>query len=387
MTALPIPSIPVPETEERGDPAREFLESKGIRAISPPIRATLERDLTGDPFEFYLKNRLGIVPISFKPSALTTGSLYHTYMETRRTIESEIFTTEHGTPSDAIRAEVEHLHDVAVALSDDDGLLPHGQDIENYMKDLEKEASLANAMGRLTDELMPLRSKAYKEMEVLHVEKLCKVRVEGLRNPLAARFDTIVADHQRKECWLEDHKTTSADPKLRAASLPWEFSVRLYRVVGVKSEEALELPYPLVGMRHNIVQKPAIRLRTSKAETWESFIDRYRDWVLSRGEYENLKNQRDLDESHPWLWSWIRWRGELFPPEFLHQIRTLDRACSETPIPELFPRRSCLNAFNNAFSPFLDFYQRPVKDWPQLITGSGKYRIEHRDWDELRDLN
>jgi len=373
--------------DERGPHALDFLKANGINSIEPPIRASDYREGVQDPFYYYLRCRLGIVRNTVRAiGALDTGSLYHTWMAAHRSPSKAPDPSRLQAGDKAVDSEVARLYGAAEEAATESGVLPGGIKLEEYMVDLEKESSLAISMGHLTVELMPLINEAYPEIEVLAVEKLlaADLPTEVGKHPCVCRVDALLVDHRRKECWIEDHKSTGADPRIRASSCSFEFPVRLYRLIVEANAGLLRLPYPLVGFRHNIIQKPGIRQK--QHETREEFLHRYRCWLTSTEEYTNLEAGRRAKNEYPYLCSFLRFYEPTYSHEFLIQLREAYSLATRAPYPDNFPRVSCANHFGNALHDLHPFYAYGPKKWPDLLA-SGQYTAGvFRDYETLKEI-
>lgn len=404
IMAMPSPQLKVrpvaspldtpPEHSERGLAAKNYLDANGITSIRPPVRSTDYLRGHEDPFYYYLTYRLGIhLNTPRKVTAFETGSLFHLWMQVIRTPPN--MRAEPNEPhaalvlraDAAVQAEADRILEEVSKSASDKGILPGGVPLEDFRAELAKEASLAASMGRLCEELLPLRSRSYPQMEVLHIERLLAAdlprQVGG--HFAVGRIDTIVADHQRLECWIEDHKSTSFEPNVRAALATFEFPVRLYRLLVDANKESLKLPYKVVGFRHNIIQKPGIRRK--QKETQEDFIERFRQWLTSTGEYSHLEAERRAKQEFPYLTSMVRFGEPLYPHEFVVQLQEATSLATRMAFPDNFPRFSITGKFGNKPHDLAPFYLHPPKFWPDIIARGDYVHGQHRDWEEAQEVN
>ena len=69
---------PVPLPTDRARSARHYLESEGLVPRIPSIRSSDYSSSLSDPFGYYLRRRLGLIPALSYSEALSRGSYFHT---------------------------------------------------------------------------------------------------------------------------------------------------------------------------------------------------------------------------------------------------------------------------------------------------------------------
>lgn len=410
FTAGSLPPLTPPDLNERGKVAHDWLRAMGFPARPCPIRSGVLSALHRDPFEFYLHTRLGIVPRTWKGDAKLRGSLYHIFMQydrlSRMKERPSDYTGPWPVPSPvmAVNLEVERVLHVAASDLTPSGSLPSGQSFDRFESDLRDRASWAIMLGQFHNEFFPLPP----HIEVLHVERLLTASSSALTSTAACRTDTILADHNTRTCWIEDHKSLSGLPTTRLKSLPFEMGTRLYRAIVEANAKTLSLPYPLVGFVHNLMQVPDIKFcdndrdftlntspfksgprkgtpRNEKVYTgepkWSNYIARCRDWYTASGDYLNLRNEREINPAlRPALQSWMRFDEPVWTEEFLNALRFCDRYCSCAAYPDLFPRTTLPSQYGRDLSPYMPFYETPIKKWPLLLhPQTGSFIIQPRD--------
>ena len=75
---MPPETIPTPLPTDRAKSARQYLESEGLVSRVPSIRSSDYSSALSDPFGYYIRRRLGLIPALSYSEALSRGSYFHT---------------------------------------------------------------------------------------------------------------------------------------------------------------------------------------------------------------------------------------------------------------------------------------------------------------------
>lgn len=397
----------------RGPEAVPFLESMGLHAReSPPISSSCLSASTC-PFFYYLTRRLGLRKRLHRSVALSRGSWFHACMESAdglgvvadglfnrllslRRAELGAECASQGITGDGLRAvlDAEQRHatatrawlEAAMHVPIRPGLTPL-----SYFQDA-KWVSLG------------------REIPVCHQDDM----VPGAT--LVGRLDGLIYNQQTGALWILDYKTCSEPPKVRLSTCPVDFQTRhyLYIVSSLLENGHLSLLLEkhgvpqtarLGGMIHVAFQKPTIDFgmkdrpftldttpfksgprkgqpRNERVYAGEPsyplYLQRCRDWYLSRGEYAHLAPERAASTSDP----------KTGPPvnishtpldaldlstmiEYTSQLTHLRELATRSPVPHHFPRCSDKMNAHGSINPLSPFYLTNPSQWPSICAQEG----------------
>jgi len=264
------PSVkPIPLPKGRGSEVIPFLEANGIFPVEPPIHSSDLRELHIDPFNYYLKRRLGLVKaLSWPGKALNRGSWFHTLFEMAALKPGER----------AMRYEQKILNRLTEleGICDSLGLLAEKR--ANILRIERQDARTAQgwfeeALSLTYPHIETLRNGFLDYINQPHYRTLAseltltyrdEEAVEGF--PLVAIIDKLIYNTKTNTVWIYDPKTVDGDPVERAQCCTNEFQCRHYCWIVralLKSGELQKmfgLPpnATLGGMVHICVHKPAI---------------------------------------------------------------------------------------------------------------------------------
>jgi len=388
---MPPNTIPISLPTTRGSDAVDFLEAHGYMARKPAIRSSAYEEARNCEFSFYLKERLGIQPLTKLNEPLLFGSWFHTGMEclllgyddiatktlvTSRTLESSLELKE------ACRSIPNGLLDGAIA-----GV--------NRIRD---RALICQQEAWATQPLPP-------QYDVIDAEPLLTLEGASLKmrikSPIVVRLDGLLYNKDTNTIWILDVKTTKGSTAARIETCPFEFQTWLYRlvVVSLMRSGALFEAYPRIpknalfgGMMHYVARRPEIRVKQTDLKKGEAYAEaqyqlRVRNWY--RGEGEFLHHKSDFASNPPVLVSMVSWPASHHPlddAEFYFKLTYIDDLCVKPAVPEFFPRASSyIRSFSNfdrdfrtGLSVYAPFYaDNSIPLWPQIIQRG--FRIKWRD--------
>ncbi len=241
----------------------------GLKVIRPTIRSS-GMSMANQCLRKYLyRYRLGLKPRGYD-SALTIGKMFH---------EIRAHLTLGKDEGDAIAPVIDTVSELQDSLRElanpNTCLLPWGQDVNKTIDTINKDFAMARALALWSHQLS--READTTKYEIVGVEKLVEIRYKNLVAPIRVRIDLLLRDKKTKELWILDYKTTSKPARLMAESLSFAIQPRLYRLgIHCWLQQDPEAPKgTLVGTIHDILQKPAIRLR--QGDTFEDYLDRIND--------------------------------------------------------------------------------------------------------------
>lgn len=424
----PTPPAPVPPPPNLIDGAREFLESHGLTAVKPPLRASMYQTAVTDPFRFYLCHRLGIVSPFALSTPLKVGSWFHARAElVPQSVGPELTLEQEQKMAALWEARAVELQQIAAHLALSPMATAHL--VENERKDFDLAmATAAVGFYQLQVPGQPPGTTVHSfirnpNFRVLAAEKRLQFtyRNESIEADTLFTPDLLLFNTHTKTLWAIDYKTCKESPTLRLQTCSVEHQTLLYlHGLAVLLEEGelgrmFDLPpgTTIGGMIHIAFRKPGIRpsgedrdfeleVRTLKAgprrgqevtekkfygePRFENYIKRAAHWLRGDGPYEHERASREQDPSvnistvyfnrldgH----HWSRYHNRM---TYVARLATLD------PVPGYFPDNpSSLRNTGGSLSPYLPFYTEPVGKWPEIIARD--FIIKHRDEDVLESAH
>lgn len=252
-----------------------------------PIRSsalgTLEHDCHR---KFFFRERLGIRPGTESPT-LTEGSAYHECMQNLYL----------GVPPHALQGVLEQWmrkeREQVTSLAGPAGFLPGGKDVRKVLGDMELASYKGLAMAAFTwqrsniPKLLDKRPVWIMPDGKPAVEVLLKVPYRA-GTDIVVRADVITTDLDdkgRRRFWIEDHKTTSMDPMIRAQALSISAQAALYYHALTEWLKANEVEGYVAGICHNVIRKPTIKYcpGTKDKNGVSSYIERVAEWYEENG--------------------------------------------------------------------------------------------------------
>jgi len=206
--------------------------------------------------------------------------------------------------------------------------------------------------------------------QIIEVEKTLVDKDRGIEGTL----DAVIHTTSNDGVWIVDHKTTGGDPADRAACASFDVQSELYRHLWSQEHDA---PF---GVIHNIVRKPAIRLKRN--ETVAEYVER----VLADLDDKAMANP----QRPPILQSYVAFTS---PPldqngELISLLMPLAHEHTRR-VSELSEWPRCGNAYAGCYSqtrlcPYMKLCQASPRRWYELLTNSG---FEKKDPDDDRQTN
>lgn len=207
----------------------------------------------------------------------------------------------------------------------------------------------------------PLESEGSPKAETLAVELTIQQVLPSVYPPmtLIGTIDAAIRAMDTGEVWIVDHKSCSERPSLRAAGLSYDGQTRCYRQLWDSYAATKGLP-PAVGMIHNIMQKPTIRLKKNQS---------YEDYWLEVGKWYEA-GMADKDGEAPMIQSWVRFNEPPLTenPETLAEIAYAAEWAHKVPSLHNFPRcrQQCVDPFKRP-CPYLPLCQKNPVLWADIL--------------------
>lgn len=210
--------------KDHGKTARQFLESEGLIPKVPTIRSSDYGQALSDPFGYYLRRRLGIIPALSYSEAMSRGSYFH--------ILFALYDCGDSTPiySRMCEARTKELSNSCITLS-----IP----LESRERILDRELQ-DQAMAQVWFELFKTHKvfdNATKTCTELLHQTYRKIGAElrlswvDERHPdiqQVAQFDLLLYNKTTNKLWVVDAKTTAAPPLIRLSTCKHEFQTQHY---------------------------------------------------------------------------------------------------------------------------------------------------------------
>lgn len=325
---MPPTTVPISCPRGMGPDVVPFLESHGLVARVPILRASPFEGALAHPFEFYLTQRLGIRPRLSWSKALSRGSWFHKFLELDTFVGPAPQFSE--DPALLLAARLDEVRAICAAT----GIFgDHRADIiAQEERDFHFSLTVYRASSQIhiAPEVGTWRSYLQKPFWKILARELPLTLEETPERPATrVTLDMLLYHTGHNRLWIVDAKTTGVLPSLRAVTIPNEFQPQHYFAVVRDSLPLLidtfGLPQDvqLQGMLHPIIQKPVIEfnqrdrnftLDTSPFKSGprkgqprneknyygepviENYYGRVRDWYLGAGDYLDEAPER---AAHP----------------------------------------------------------------------------------------
>jgi hypothetical protein len=264
---------PTPLPTDHGRSARLYLETEGIVSRIPSIRSSDYSSALSDPFGYYLRRRLGLVPALMHSEALSRGSYFHTLFALYdRDDRWKVFRGQCAARLDELNALCRSLAFTEAT---------RVEAVQNEQLDQATAAAWFTAFESLG--CIDGRSA---QTELSSYEKLgAEIRLTWVdeRRPKAkqvAQFDLLLYNRRTNALWIVDAKTTASPPLIRLSTVKHEFQTQHYlhalewfleRGLLHKRFPSLPADARIGGMMHVAVLKPSISFGQSDRDFhWES---------------------------------------------------------------------------------------------------------------------
>lgn len=253
----------MPETDDYGSYALEYLSEFGIKPVTPPIRASDLYDAYNDPYFYYLTRRLALIPAFYCPSdTLARGTWTHKYLE----YIAEPVERRNALYSAAIHQRQSEIREICRVI---------GWEAEKLQNALDKVSLDANCAYAWLLALDAVRSPEMPEGFFQLVTPINGVRtlaveyravMEYEKTKLVSTLDRIDYNPADNSITIMDYKTSDARPSVRAATCPLSFQYLLYRhqiehkLATGELQREFDLPLNtwFKEFHHVIIQKPTI---------------------------------------------------------------------------------------------------------------------------------
>lgn len=204
------------------------------------------------------------------------------------------------------------------------------------------------------------------EIEVLAVEQTLCAPLTFLGKHTTSLIGTLDVALQNKsvEVWIMDHKTTGLRPSLFASGLAYDNQSRAYRELW----NAAHPDTPAVGIIHNILMKPTIRLK--KNQTYEEYYEEVGEWYESQAICD--------PGTAPFMKSYVRFLEPPLAecPEARNIVEAEARwCCIEPNLADFYRnRRSCYDY--NRPCPYLDLCNTNPRAWATTLTDAQERKFQ-----------
>jgi hypothetical protein len=174
---------------------------------------------------------------------------------------------------------------------------------------------------------------------------------------ISGTLDAITQDKPTGVVSLNDYKSTSRSPLLRAKTARFEPQVKIYRALS----EVVLGDQKATEFRHYVIQKPTIRLK--QKESFDEYLARVGQWYVDR----SASHPHDP----PVVVSRAALDGPIYDSSFVRMLREVHTACRiREPWAELYPQTGAPYACHNSFGsecPYLSLCTSDPVTWPDLI--------------------
>jgi hypothetical protein len=300
---MPPETIPTPLPTDRAKSARQYLESEGLVPRVPSIRSSDYSSALSDPFGYYVRRRLGLIPALSYSEALSRGSYFHTLFALYdRDDRWQIFKRQCA----ARLTEINNIcKDLRIAES-------HRADaVQNERIDQAMASAWYNAFenlpcingGSALDLLSDNFTKLGSEVRLTWIdERFPKTRQ-------VAQLDLLLLNRKTNKLWIVDAKTTASPPLIRLSTVKEEFQTMhyLHALEWFFARGLLHKQYNLApnvqlgGMMHMAILKPSIQFGQADRDFhWES--DGKRTGIAGR----IMRSPVNLQDQGAYVIKWTR---------------------------------------------------------------------------------
>jgi len=265
---------PAPLPKDRGRSARHFLESEGLPASIPSIRSSDYGSALSDPFGYYLRRRLGIIPALSYSEALSRGSYFHVLFALfDRDDRPQIYKR-------MCAARLTEINNICKQLRISE--TARATAIQNEQLDQAMAGAWYNAFENLPclnqnsalDLLQDNFIKIGAELRLTWLDE----RFPKCRQ--VTQFDLLLLNRKTNKLWIVDAKTTAGPPLIRLSTVKEEFQTMHYihALEWFFERGLLHKQYPQIpanaeigGMMHMAILKPSIQFGQADRDFhWES---------------------------------------------------------------------------------------------------------------------
>jgi len=429
--------------------AEQKLAEFGLKPVNPPVQSSMYALAAKDPFGFFLRYKLGLVPANAYSEALSRGGWF-----------AENFRFQHDPERLGKLGTLltNRLSEISVIVRDF-GL---GEHARQRMVDKERR-DFACALGWYEAVIdLPVPGKgnttvrsytSQSKWRLLGTEVLFSYTPPEYEYPFVGRFDSLYFDEKTHKVWVRDDKTTSFSADKRTLTFPVEFQAEHYFFCGRELMpmfiEKFGLPEDSTfgGIMHFAFQKPTIDFGSKDRAYWWASEGKRKDKAgavkdgrlvirtISTGELESdtavdnedsavqelhaitgkkptkvYEKEPDLNRYVERCARWYRAEGEYadkkeererepvvafsyLGPEWFasreeryHQrARMLVELCLTKNDPALYRQGPSVVDEYGRVFPTAELYVNPLQAWPEIIT-KNRLRVVHR-YEQLHHEN
>jgi len=377
------------------------LASIGLTPVVPCVRSSDDNTTLEDPYKYFLRRILGLVPALDYAPALSQGKWIHTRFEM-------IGVTEQKAVDDHMNMALLDVYDHICDLAN----IGVGDTTITRMKDTARtDMILANSWyegaakislpgyGTFVDYIMR------DEWEIVCAEE--DIRIPFRNTFITIRPDLVLYNKKKNTFYIVDLKSCAEATVVRGMTCPYEFQTWLYPWafrLALQHEWINHLQIPcdakMGGMIHVLVRKPTIRLakcdrpfimetddkgKEKKVYTDEpdpaAYAVRCSDWYAMEMAQFTKSKDSDPNASPPVNISFTS--GDLFEDILIHKqfhesLERIHHYSTMKPEPFNFPRNFKAIRSYGRISPYAPFYICPIQQWPEIIAKE-RFVVEHRD--------
>jgi hypothetical protein len=270
---MPPETQPLPLPTDRAKSARQYLESEGLVPRIPSIRSSDYSSSLSDPFGYYLRRRLGLIPALSYSEALSRGSYFHTLFALYdRDDRWQIFKRQ-------CASRLTEINNISKDLRISEGA--RADAVQNEQLD----QAYATAWYHAFEELPCINGQSALDLLSDNFTKLgAEVRLTWIderfpKTRQVSQFDLLLLNRKTNKLWIVDAKTTASPPLIRLSTVKEEFQTMhyLHALEWFFARGLLHKQYNLPanvqlgGMMHVAILKPSIQFGQADRDFyWES---------------------------------------------------------------------------------------------------------------------
>jgi len=420
------------------DPIK-YLAEIGCPPVNPAIRSS-DEGVETDPFGYFLRRRLGLVPALAYAPAFSQGIWTHHHLHN---MVSDDFSL-----ADALVETHEEIGEDGKKAGCSDETIYAAQDRQSTDKDLAAAWWAGACQIKIPQygSIPEFLSRPW--WRLLSAEEEFRTFYPQIISPIVIKPDLILYNEKQKVIWVVDLKTCSEPTDIRAATCPLEFQTFHYpfglewmRQTGDLFGRFPDIDHDteIAGMIHIIMQKPTIKFGASDrpyhwhAESkrsklsgqasggltlpWVVTISDDRPTCVGESEDEAIANLQEAvgtkpkkifaDDPDPDRFAirckdWYLAQNDSLHreteatavnisftdgrfvkeedtiAEYNRTVKLIDKYATCEPDPRCFRKRGAQLRSYGRLSPYIPFYLCPLKDWPEIIVRD-KFVVHHRD--------
>lgn len=395
--------------EAGANDARNYLP---LEVIQPTIRQSNIGTFTKCMRMFLLKERFGLVPSGYAPSA-AIGTWFHLAHQARQSGRDE------ASINRILSGALSDMQTVLAGWAAESGNPNRASDL---LANMEKDAALARIMSFLHNQKFPLIAprcwvcgrEGCEGLSIAATEAEYTAKIEGVPTPIGGRIDAVLrhVGGGIDGLIVLDHKTTGLKLSEWIECKGFATQPRLYRLLVMSQPQFTG--ERVIGFAYNLVRRPTCKWKAN--QDFEAYTQECKDWYESKIDVVGAPRLSTSkkggyilgDDGQPKMyprWDWSENADEFrvdppmrryfalydeppLTPEFENKLLLASKACTATPNLDSFMRTGEDSAgckFYNRRCAYRDFCCTPPEQWQAVYERGWTNRELTLDSSDLAD--